>query len=369
MDEPTRTRTKRSRSGLLLVALALLLGAWEIAGRVMPAVPVTPLGFVRAALAVAAGGSPPAALDDEFLAKMAYRPLPYVMWGLKPGWAREVKADGIVRTSNSLGFRGREIEQPKPAGRYRIVCLGGSTTYSDAVGDADTYPLFLEQFLREARPDLDLEVVNAGVPNYTTYESLCNLAFRCLELQPDMIVVYHAVNDYRTVLYRNHVPTNDHYRKVWDGSAHGYKAGASGTELAQGLAPFVQHLPPENNGDQRENAVRNGSGAYRRNLASMAGIARAHGIRPVFVGFVSDEVSESGSYPGAEKVAADILAGVIDFNAAMQQVAREQDVLYIDLRTGFPQGQGCFHDPVHMTAKGTRLKAQAIARGLLPALP
>ena len=30
---------------------------------------------------------------------------------------------------NPLGFRGKDFEKKKPAGTYRIVCIGGSTTF------------------------------------------------------------------------------------------------------------------------------------------------------------------------------------------------------------------------------------------------
>ena len=39
------------------------------------------------------------------------------------------------------------------------------------------------------------EVINAGIPGWTTAESLINLHFRVLELSPDMVIICHAVND------------------------------------------------------------------------------------------------------------------------------------------------------------------------------
>ncbi|MHC5211571.1 MAG: SGNH/GDSL hydrolase family protein [Planctomycetota bacterium] len=360
MPQPTSSRARRSRVGLFLFLILLLGGAWEIAVRAMGLPTQTPLRVLSAAWVVAGGGSANAP-DDEQLARMAYRPLPYLMWGLKPSWTRESRGPGDDReyTSNALGFRGAEVEVPKPAGRYRIVCLGGSTTYSDAVGDADAYPRLMQQMLREARPDRDIEVINAGVPSYTTAESLANLAFRVLDLQPDAIVVYHACNDYRVRVYRNFDDSYFHYRKIWDGSARLHETGEGDMG---GLNSFIQFLPPEDNGSHAKNAESAGTWAYRRNLVSMAGMAAAHGARTVLVNFVADEQGVHSTQELTEAMA--------EHNAVMRSVAEEQGALYIDLHAQFPQGQDLFHtgDPVHLNARGTRVKARIIADGLLKGL-
>jgi len=336
--------------------LLVALFAWEVAGRVTKSPAPTPWKFVRASWAVAGGQSPVEKPTAETLRQMKYRSLPFVNFALKPNWDRE-SSDGLFRTTNSLGFRGREVELPKPAGRFRIVCLGGSTTFSDAVGDEDAYPLLMETMLRAARPDLDLEVVNAGMPSYTSAESLANLAFRCLDLEPDAIVVYQGVNDYRPRVYRNFDTAYFHWRKVWNGTADDWETGEG--EMAGGINPYIQHLPPEPKGDQAKNVARAGSGAYRRNLTSIAGIAAAHGVRTVFV---STTVDEKGEFTPALMV-----RSIDEHNGVMGEVAAAQSALFIDLDPQFPQA-GNFHDPVHLNAEGTAIKARIIADGLLESL-
>ena len=75
---------------------------------------------------------------------------------------------------NSLGYRGDEIDMPKPEGEFRIVCLGGSTTYTFAVADfRDSYPDRLQRYLRdEGFPNV--RVVNAGAGSWSSWESLVN---------------------------------------------------------------------------------------------------------------------------------------------------------------------------------------------------
>jgi hypothetical protein len=97
-----------------------------------------------------------------------------------------VSRDGLNR-HNSLGFRGEEIAIPKPAGRFRIAVLGGSGTYTIKVRDyRQSFPAQLERQLRETYGRTNVEVINAGVGGYNSWEILINLQFRVLDLQPTM---------------------------------------------------------------------------------------------------------------------------------------------------------------------------------------
>lgn len=337
MTAPAR-RSRRFAVGFALFLAVLGLGAWAAARRI--------LGPGRAAAPTAAE-----------LAKIAYRPLPYVNYGLKPSWTRQ---GDLRRTSNALGFRGREVETPKPAGRYRLACIGGSTTYDDKVHDEEAYPVRLEAFLRAARPARDVEVVNAGVPSYTTAENVANLALRVVDLQPDAIVLYEGINDWRARPYRNFDRAYFHFRKVWDGGVDEWLPGDG--DMADGLNPLIQHDLPGDNGDPMENARRAGIGAFSRNLLTMAGIARAHGIAVVMV---SNTVDHSNPYATAA-----FLEAMAETNRAVRDACERTGSLFIDLDAAFPKGGaypegGLFVDPVHNNARGAELKARIVADALL----
>ena len=107
----------------------------------------------------------------------------------------------LLSKHNSLGYRGEEIVQPKPKGVFRIVALGGSTTYGEGVRNyKETYPYLLEKVLKKRFNYSNVEVINAGVGGYNSWESLINLQFRVLDLNPDMIIIYHGTNDVHTRL-------------------------------------------------------------------------------------------------------------------------------------------------------------------------
>lgn len=97
---------------------------------------------------------------------------------------------------DALGFRGPGLPLKKARGEFRIVCLGGSTTYTSFVeGDALAYPALRPACCRRNSGSGD----QSGVPGYAGFEFVANLRLRALELEPDMISVYHAIND---VLHR-----------------------------------------------------------------------------------------------------------------------------------------------------------------------
>jgi lysophospholipase L1-like esterase len=111
---------------------------------------------------------------------------------------RVAKANYSTRTMqiNSLGFRGPEITEPKPAGVFRLGFLGGSTTFCREVSsNENVWAHQVWEQLQARYPDIQMDYVNGGVSGYTTETSLQNLKMRVAPLEPDLIVIYHASND------------------------------------------------------------------------------------------------------------------------------------------------------------------------------
>jgi len=118
---------------------------------------------------------------------------PELFWSLRPGARVEWK--GHLATINSLGLRGPELG-PKRRDEYRILSLGESTTFGVGVATDATYSAVLERLLRERFPARRFTVINAGVPAWSSFQSLKFLELRGFSLQPDMVLFYHEVNDY-----------------------------------------------------------------------------------------------------------------------------------------------------------------------------
>jgi hypothetical protein len=121
---------RRRRSRLLLSALILLVGLLLLEGAVR----------VRQWMLYGRAGS-------------YYEFVTHPETGLrvpKPGVTRG--RDHVIEV-NSLGFRGPELEIPKPPGRVRLGFLGGSTTFcAEASANESTWPALVCAGLREAFP-------------------------------------------------------------------------------------------------------------------------------------------------------------------------------------------------------------------------
>src|SRR5205823_1433580 len=78
--------------------------------------------------------------------------------------------DGELIT-NALGLRERDLSVAKRPGTIRILCLGDSFTFGMTPLD-QSWPKILERRLQRRFPGRSLEVINAGVPRYSTYQEL-----------------------------------------------------------------------------------------------------------------------------------------------------------------------------------------------------
>ncbi|MEO0480659.1 MAG: SGNH/GDSL hydrolase family protein [Planctomycetota bacterium] len=100
-------------------------------------------------------------------------------------------------TINQRQFRGPEIEVPKPDGRLRIAFLGGSTTFcAEASADDKVWPHLVAQGLDGHFGGRSVDYVNGGAAGFDSGSSKKNLEIRMRDLEPDLVVIYHATNDF-----------------------------------------------------------------------------------------------------------------------------------------------------------------------------
>lgn len=92
-------------------------------------------------------------------------------------------------THNAWGLRGAEIPPVKASDRVRLLVLGDSMTYGQGVDDDETYSAVLQRL--EPR----LEVINAGVSNYSGVQELLLLQDEGAALHPDIVLVGFFWND------------------------------------------------------------------------------------------------------------------------------------------------------------------------------
>jgi lysophospholipase L1-like esterase len=104
---------------------------------------------------------------------------------------------GAPVSINSHGLRDREYSEAKPAGVYRIMMLGDSTTLGWGVRQEDTAAKFLERKLNANPPPgyNKVEVLNAGVGNYDTVQEVTYYETRGRAFHPDLVILVFFIND------------------------------------------------------------------------------------------------------------------------------------------------------------------------------
>lgn len=129
-------------------------------------------------------GTPLAPVDPTVFG--AYDKDPLLFWKLRPSSTNNV---------NARRYRGKIVPYVKPQDTLRILVIGDSCAYGAFVDDErDTYAHILEDKLN-AKSSKRFEVINAGVPGYSSLQGLRYLKTELLKYQPDCIIVGFGFND------------------------------------------------------------------------------------------------------------------------------------------------------------------------------
>lgn len=104
---------------------------------------------------------------------------------------------------NSLGLRNREVGAKK-SGTYRILVVGDSLVWTGETSSGELYTEVLERRLNSvlATGAVSFEVINAGVPGYTTFQELEFLRIYGMHMGPDLVVLGFVFNDNYKYLHR-----------------------------------------------------------------------------------------------------------------------------------------------------------------------
>ncbi|MCH7989423.1 MAG: SGNH/GDSL hydrolase family protein [Planctomycetes bacterium] len=87
------------------------------------------------------------------------------------------------------------IPRTKEPNDYHVLCFGGSTTWGVAESNEKTWPGVLETKLQTRYPNRRIRVFNLAIDSGSSPMSLVNYCLVGTHLQPDLVIVYHGVND------------------------------------------------------------------------------------------------------------------------------------------------------------------------------
>lgn len=117
---------------------------------------------------------------------------PQIAFRMRPRYTDFVYGSDIV--INTKGLRDHEIPYEKPAGKKRILILGDSVAFGYGTTMGDTFAKQWERWLNEKQPSV-WEIINSGVPAYTTEQETRWFEVEGLRYQPDAVVVAYVMND------------------------------------------------------------------------------------------------------------------------------------------------------------------------------
>ncbi len=304
----------------------------------------------------------------------AFTPHPYLAYYPTPNYKK-----GLT-FHNALGYRNDEFPQQKPDGVFRIVALGGSSTYDVSIPDnKQIFTAQLEKLLKEEYGYENVQVINAGVPGYNTWEILTNLEFRVLDLDPDLVIIYENTNDVHARLVVPAAYRGDDLgrRQVWQVPHVAWWEHSAALRIASRAlnitrqvsiddfvsAPTYLSWPFEDrlesaNLDPMQILKENPPIYYRRNLENMIAIAKEHDVQILFSTwayspFLKDYASQAYYQQGFR-----------ENNEVVKDVATSHDIPLFDFASVMPQEAQYWADGRHVNEAGALVKARLFAQFL-----
>jgi lysophospholipase L1-like esterase len=130
------------------------------------------------------------------------------------GWQQSNEYVARVRF-NQLGLRDPRERYEKPPGTFRILLLGDSFMEAVQVEQRETTASVLEARLRALRPDLNVEVINAGVAGWSTGIEGLYLDNEGYRFEPDLVLLSFFIgNDLHDNYYKLQLESDSMRRAV-----------------------------------------------------------------------------------------------------------------------------------------------------------
>lgn len=260
-----------------------------------------------------------------------------LFWALNPN-LEEVNITGVRRTfdgderpmafvmnTNEYGLRGGPIGEKGE--RFRILAVGDSTTFGDWVDDDETWSSQLQAVLEQ--DGKAVEVINAGVSGYSSFQGLRYLEEFGLALDPDMVIATFGHNDY----------------KPWDGISD-YERAEAMDDSPKALTRLIEARKEAEQGGSGEQRPRLTEQEFIATLAAMKEFCASRGIAFALLAWPmkGDLVPQSDSYLHL-----------------VHEAGRRTEAHVIDLLPAVRRHLDVFIDGCHYNAKGCGIVARTIA--------
>jgi hypothetical protein len=189
------------------------------------------------------------------------------------------------------------LAKNKPQGQIRIAIVGGSTVHIGTRYDV-TLPGAVKRVLHDRNPNIDLEVINAGIISAISRQELVFLITTLVDYELDMLVTYDGINDTGQMLDYEKRPNFPYNYRVKETAWNQYVAGKRDPiwEDVLGRSVIFDWLWPQKFGDRKildrvdprrliqDRALRRSyAEAHVDNWEKIRRICDAYKITPVFI--------------------------------------------------------------------------------------
>jgi len=102
---------------------------------------------------------------------------------------------GVRYETNEMGFREKEFQLKKADGKFRILIFGDSFTFGIGVHESQRYTNVLETMLNRLTQDKRFEVLNFGMPGYSTDQEHDMMKAILKIVDCDLVILGFCCND------------------------------------------------------------------------------------------------------------------------------------------------------------------------------
>jgi lysophospholipase L1-like esterase len=299
-----------------------------------------------------------------------FMPHPVLGFSLNP----DADPPGRHETNREFLIRREEPLDADAKVAWRALVLGGSTTFGWRIrNEGDTWVKQAEAAFRAAVPGRRIELINAGVPNYTVMENALHFEHLLAALKPDVVFMLVGLNDTTARLAGTLTADYSNYRKRWSAEVNlstGFhigllpwfmgnnrllsrvqrmQAGLINTYVEHELAPLEEYAAQFS---------RNGAQVYRQKLQALVRSVQARRSQVVLLPQLMLNI-ERGD---------DVVAGAVaEHNQVNREVAAETGAGFIEYLDGVPPPFAAedMLDGCHFNAAGHKKMAQLFSSWVL----
>ena len=297
---------------------------------------------------------------------------PYLVGDLKKGISHE--REELKYEHNSKGYRCEEFSIEKDSTKTRVVAIGGSTTYGVGVNNDETWTHHLGEILGD-----DHEVINMGVPGYTSAENLIQTALHTSDLKPDVAIYYIGLNDLRNINIKDLASDYSDYHAPALYSALGLCNNENIPSLASlkmflamceqaGILDVCPNLKIKVSNEMNQGPDNRALDLFERNLRHIIALCNEQNIKPIFVPqILLEDVLKTGSLswwvPYVKRT--DLDDQMLFFNERLKSVALEDSVTYVSDVAEHNWTKEDFVDLTHFNPEANRKLAELIGKAVL----